>query len=42
MLARHAGFRGQTIASVQWKNYQPDPRFGKCFRHVAKKNEEKS
>jgi integrase len=42
MLARHAGFRGQTIASVQWKNYQPDSRFGKCFRHVAKKNDEKS
>lgn len=42
MLARYAGFRGQTIASVQWKKYQPDPRFGKCFRHVAKKNEEQS
>jgi integrase len=42
MLARYVGFRGQTIASVQWKNYQPDPRFGKCFRHVAKKNAEQS
>jgi hypothetical protein len=42
MLARYVGFRGQTIASVQWKNYQPDARFGKCFRHVAKKNAEQS
>lgn len=42
MLARRAGFRGQTIAAVQWKKYQPDPRFGKCFRHIAKKNEEQS
>jgi hypothetical protein len=40
MLARHAGFKGQTIASVQ--NYQPDSRFGKCFRHIAKKNDENS
>jgi site-specific recombinase XerD len=42
MLARHAGFRGQTIAKIQWKNYQPDPNFGKCFRHIAKKNKENS
>jgi hypothetical protein len=42
MLARHVGFRGQTIASVQWKKYQPDSRFGKCFRHIAKKNSENS
>lgn len=42
MLARYAGFRGQTIAAVQWKHYQADSRFGKCFRHIAKKNDEKS
>lgn len=42
MLARHAGFRGQTIAVLQWRQYQADPRFGKCFRLVAKKNDEKS
>jgi integrase len=40
MLARHAGFRGQTIASLQWKHYQTDPRFGKCFRVVVRKNAE--
>jgi hypothetical protein len=42
MIARYAGFRGQTIATVQWKHYQTDPRFGKCFRHIAKKNDEQS
>jgi len=40
MLARHAGFRGQTIANLQWKNYQDDPRFGKCFRVIVRKNKE--
>lgn len=42
MLARYAGFRGQTIAAIQWKAYQDDPRFGKCFRHIARKNDEQS
>jgi integrase len=42
MLARYAGFRGQTIAALQWSAYLPDPRFGKCFRHVARKNDEQS
>lgn len=42
MLARYAGFRGQTIAPLQWKAYQADPRFGKCFRHTARKNDEQS
>lgn len=42
MLARFAGFRGQTIAALQWKAYQTDPRFGKCFRHTARKNDEQS
>lgn len=40
MLARFAGFRGQTIAKLQWKHYQADPRFGKCFRLVVRKNKE--
>ncbi len=40
MLARYAGFRGQTIAALLWRNYQPDPRFGHCFRVVARKNAE--
>jgi integrase len=42
MLARYAGFRGQTIAALQWRQYQVDPRFGKCFRLVAKKNNEQT
>ena len=40
MLARFAGFRGQTIAALQWKNYQTDPRYGKCFRVQIRKNKE--
>jgi hypothetical protein len=40
MLARHAGYRGQTIAKMQWKHYQSDPRFGKCFRVIVRKNKE--
>lgn len=42
MLARHAGFRGQTIAALQWREYQTDPHFGKCFRLTAAKNDEKT
>lgn len=40
MLARFAGFRGQTIAKLQWKHYQPDQRFGRCFRVIMRKNKE--
>ncbi len=40
ILARHAGFRGQTIAALRWREYQDDPSFGKCFRTVARKNSE--
>jgi integrase len=40
MIARYAGFRGQTIAKLTWANYQPDPIYGKCFRIIAEKNEE--
>lgn len=42
MLAYYAGFRGQTISVLPWKAYQPDLRFGKCFRHIARKNDEQS
>lgn len=40
ILARYAGFRGQTIAVLRWREYQDDPSFGKCFRTVARKNSE--
>jgi integrase len=40
MLARHVGYRSQSIVAVEWKNYQPDPRFGMCFRMRHKKNAE--
>jgi site-specific recombinase XerD len=39
-LARYAGFRGQTIHKVGWREYQSDPSFGMCFRTVTKKNGE--
>jgi integrase len=40
MLARHVGYRSQSIVVVTWENYQPDPRFGMCFRMRHKKNAE--
>jgi integrase len=40
MIARHLGYRSQSIVAVKWPNYQPDPRFGKCFRMAHKKNSE--
>ncbi|ASP70309.1 integrase [Sinorhizobium meliloti] len=40
MIARHAGYRGQTIVKLRWNDYQPDPRFGKCFRIITAKNKE--
>lgn len=39
-IARYAGFRGQTIAKLTWRNYQPDDTYGKCFRITARKNDE--
>lgn len=39
-LARYAGFRGQTIAVLKWREYQDDPSYGKCFRVVTRKNNE--
>lgn len=38
MIARHAGYRGQSIVRVQWSNYQHDPKYKKCFRATHKKN----
>jgi len=40
MLARHVGYRSQSIVAVSWPHYQPDPRFGMCFRMKHKKNDE--
>jgi integrase len=40
MIARHLGYRSQSIVRVQWSHYQPDPTFGKCFRMTHKKNTE--
>lgn len=40
MIARHVGYRGQSIVRAQWANYQPDPIYGKCFRATHKKNDE--
>lgn len=31
MIARYAGFRGQTICALKWSEYQDDPIHGKCF-----------
>lgn len=40
MIARHVGYRGQSIVKVQWASYQADPMYGKCFRATHKKNSE--
>lgn len=41
MIARHAGYRGQTIVKLRWNDYGPHPVHGwKCFRKVTKKNQE--
>jgi integrase len=42
MLARYAGLRSQTIVVVTWKQYQPHPLTGMCFRFTAAKNREKA
>lgn len=39
-IARYAGFRGQTISVLRWREYQDDASYGKCFRAVARKNGE--
>jgi integrase len=40
MIARHLGYRSQSIVTVEWSNYQPDARFGMCFRMHHRKNDE--
>lgn len=40
MLARYAGFRGQTVAALTWNSYQTDPAYGKCLRVTVRKNDE--
>jgi hypothetical protein len=40
MIARHLGYRSQSIVVVGWLNYQSDGRFGRCFRMAHKKNNE--
>lgn len=41
MIARHLGYRSQSVVAVTWKNYQPDPRFRMCFRMAHRKNGER-
>lgn len=40
MIARHVGYRSQSTVAVKWTNYQPDERFGMCFRMDHRKNGE--
>lgn len=40
MIARYVGYRGQSIAKIQWSHYEPDPDYGMCFRFKHKKNDE--
>lgn len=41
MIARHAGYRGQTIVKLGWKDVGIHPQHGfNCFRKVTKKNQE--
>jgi integrase len=40
MIARHLGYRSQSTVAVKWSNYQPDERFGMCFRMAHRKNNE--
>lgn len=40
MIARHAGYRSQSVVAVRWENYQSDPRFGMCLRMGHRKNDE--
>jgi integrase len=40
MIARHIGYRSQSIVRFGWSDYKADPRFGKCFRFQHRKNGE--
>lgn len=41
MIARHAGYRGQTIVTLTWRDMTKHPHYDwNCFRKVTKKNQE--
>lgn len=40
MVARYLGYRGQTIAVLNWSNYEKDEIFGRIMRVTAGKNDE--
>lgn len=40
MIARHIGYRGQSIVKVQWRHYEYDADYTKCFRFTHRKNSE--
>lgn len=40
MVARYAGFRGQSIQPLTWRQYQKDPLTGRAFNIVSAKNGE--
>lgn len=41
MIARHAGYRGQTIVKLKWNDYAPHAQYGwKCFHVITRKNKE--
>lgn len=42
MIARYVGYRGQSIVALKWSHYQPDQRFGMCFRMSHRKNSEEN
>jgi integrase len=41
IVARHAGYRGQTLVKLGWRDVAPHPQLGgNCFRKVTRKNQE--
>lgn len=40
MMARHIGYRGQSIVKTKWAHYEPDEDYQMCFRFTHKKNDE--
>jgi integrase len=41
IIARYAGYRGQTLVKLGWNDYAPHAQHGwKCFRKATKKNQE--
>ena len=37
MIARHLGYRSQSIVRVEWSNYQPDAALREMLPHVTQK-----